>query len=109
MQNQLHEVQVSKKEAQDAASLGESMERLLKNRDFKRCIENGFFRDEPVRLAPLLAQPVTDQVKASINLRMASVGVVQQYIQTTLMNGSNAVQALADLDQAETEILAEGE
>jgi hypothetical protein len=49
----IKELETNIEQAKDSIELGLSLERLFSNRDFKRVILNGYFKDEAVRLVHL--------------------------------------------------------
>jgi len=54
-QQDIQEIEVNMRELQEMIDLGKSLERLLKNRDFKRVIEKEYLREEAIRLVQLKA------------------------------------------------------
>lgn len=55
-QTPLQEIQISIEGAKHLKQLGEALERLEKNKDFKLVVGNGYFENEALRLTGLLAE-----------------------------------------------------
>jgi hypothetical protein len=55
-EQQIQQVEVAIEDAKNHVAFGEAMSRLEKNRDFQLVIEQGFLRDEALRLVGLTAE-----------------------------------------------------
>ena len=102
-------IDIEIQEAKDALSMLEAVERLSKNRDFKRVIENGFFRDEASRVCLLKAdaQMANERSQGLLNNRLTGIGELHQYLRGLTTLGVMAQKALADAEQTRDEVLAE--
>ena len=57
MNQDIQQIQVSIDECKEKIALGECLKRLSKNRDFKKLIEQVYFKDEAHRLTMVKASP----------------------------------------------------
>lgn len=107
---ELQQIEINIKQAQKLVDLGESLERLSVNRDFKKVIAEGYFEQEAIRLVHLLSDPSmqTAEVKKSIDTQMNAIGSFKQYLQTLRFRASIAGKALVADEQTRDELLAEG-
>jgi len=110
MSNALHQIELSIEEARKLISLGDSLERLRSNRDFKKLINDGYFDQEAIRLVHLKSDPnmqSADSQKAIIS-QMDSIGSFKQFLQTVAFKSNMAAKAIEADEQTREELLAEG-
>ncbi len=109
MSEQVRNIDLEIEEAKSAISLMEAVERLSKNRDFKRVIENGFFRDEASRVALLKAdfQMSGENHQKVLNNRLTGIGECHQYLCNITTLGLMAQKALNEAEDVRDEVLAE--
>lgn len=89
-----------RKEYEEGLKLGESLERLMRNRDFKKVIQDGFLKDNAAR-----------SVKISTNIRMSleqreaalataqAAGYFEQYIESILQLHAKAKNEIKAIDE----------
>ena len=53
--NQVEEIELEINQAKEKVALKDSLEKLIKNRDFKKVITEGYFEQEAIRLVLLKA------------------------------------------------------
>lgn len=96
-------LELSIEEAQKAVKLGEHLDRLMKNRDFKALIEQNYFKDEAVRLVHLKGSPkmASEELQTFIDNCMIGISGLQQYFNTVR---HNAMQAEVGIEECEREI-----
>jgi len=72
----IQEIELSMSEAKAVVDLGKSVERLRKNRDFKKVIEETYLREEAVRLVHLKSSPAMQrpEVQAGIDSDIKAIG-----------------------------------
>jgi hypothetical protein len=97
------------RQAKVIVGVGESLERLRENRDFKTVILDGYFKDEAVRLVHLKASPnmQSPDMQKSIVAQMDAIGSLSQYFTAVFQQASIASKAIASDEEARDEILAE--
>lgn len=77
MGNAKNEVQTQLDQAYAQQKLGDALNRLHANPDFKLVILDGFLRDDPARLVRLLADPSTVTQEQRNTIQTALQGVAQ--------------------------------
>lgn len=108
--NEIHEIELNIKEAKKFVDLGKSLERLQSNRDFKKVVEEGFFKDEAVRLVHLKSSPAMQrpEQQAAIDAEIRAVGAFAQYLNLVFMKADHAAKAIEDNEAELDELRAEG-
>lgn len=99
-------IQANISRSKEILELNTSIERLFSNRDFKKVILEGYFRDEAVRLVHLKVDPSmqTPQAQASINFQIDAIGGLSEYFRNAAHNASVASKSIQS-DEAEIEVL----
>ena len=94
---QVAQVEQSIQQAKEDISLGDALGRLFANRDFKKVVLDGFFKEEAVRLVHLMADPnMQDPTKQeSIITQMRSIGSAREYLRTIEHKASMARKSIA--------------
>ena len=90
------EIEVTMKQAQDCIALSDSLERLHKNRDFKKVISECYFKEEPARLVGLKSDPnmqVAEHQEAIIK-DIDGIGALQQFFRAIFHRAEWAKQAI---------------
>jgi len=107
--DQLEQVEISIKEAKEKIALMDSVNRLLKNRDFKKVIDIGYLENESVRLVHLKADfnMQDDANRQYIERAIDSVGFFKTYLSTIYQQGNAALGALQGHEKTREEILAD--
>ena len=99
MQNE--EFNVHYEEVKEAVKRFEALQRLQKNKDFKFIINEGYLRDEAVRLVKMRADKsaiFNESIKNSIDNKIIGVGEFNEYLRTIHNIG---VTAIAELEAYE--------
>lgn len=80
-QDQIAAIDKNIQEAKVLIELGKSLDRLRLNKDFKTVIDQGYFKDEPVRLVSLLADPGSQRPEQQQDIRrqMDAISHLQAY------------------------------
>ena len=107
MTDQVREIELSIKQAKSIVALGNALERLRNNADFKLVISEGYFEKEAVRLVHLKADQnmQAPERQASILNQMDSIGNLNQYFQTVFHRAALAAKAI-DADEETLQDLA---
>ena len=97
-------------DAKKLADLGNSVERLFSNRDFKKVVMDGYLEKEAIRLVHLKAHPAMQSAEsqASIISQIDAIGTFTQFLGSTEQQGRLALKAIADGEQMREELIAEG-
>lgn len=64
----IQELDASIASAKETIELGTALERLFSNKDFKKVVLNGYFKDEAVRLVHLRGEPTNQSFEALSSL-----------------------------------------
>ena len=104
-------IEANIREAKKIVEVGESLERLRSNRDFKKVISEGYFEKEAIRLVHLKADPgmQSPEMQKSIVAQMDAIGSLSMYFNTVFAQASIAKKAIISDEQTRDEILGEGE
>lgn len=86
------------------AELADSLNRLKGNRDFRKLVLEGYFKDEAVRLVHLKADPAmaTPDRQASVVREIDAIGSFRGYLDLVARQGE---MARAAIEHAENEIV----
>lgn len=81
---QIREIELSMDAAKEKISLAESLDKLRKNRDFKKIIEEGYFKNEAVRLVHMKGYPSEqrDDLQQAIIRDIDAIGSLRSYLDT---------------------------
>lgn len=107
---ELQQLERSIKQTQKLVDLGDALERLRNNRDFKKIVIEGYFEQEAIRLVHLMSDPNMQSVESqqSIHNQMIAVGVFRDYLNTIDIQAQMAGRALIADEQTRDELLSEG-
>ena len=107
----IQEIQVDIDEAKLTIGLRDSLDRLGKNSDFDKIINNGYFKEEAYRLVHLKAAPAMQAPERQDALIKAidAIGSLQQHFHMIYVMGEQAENALQQADQALEEMAMEGD
>lgn len=108
-QSQLEQVELTIEAANKAIKLKKSLDRLIKNRDFRAIIDEGYLKDEAVRLVHLKADfnMASEDNQDFVNRGIDSIGSLRGYFSKILQQGAGAEAALQEHEKTRETILAE--
>ena len=108
-QAELQQLELNIKQAQKMADFGTALERLRSNRDFKKVIEEGYFKDEAIRLVHLMSDSnmQAPEIQTSIHKQMIAVGVFRDYLETLAIRADMARRSVEADEATRDEILAD--
>ena len=107
-EEQIQAIEISIEQSKVLIEYGNTLERLMKNPDFKEIILTGYFKEEPARLTELKASPhmAYEQHQEAIIRSLDGIGALQQYINTIRGAASEASMALEQGAEALVDIEA---
>ena len=107
--NELQQLEQNIKQSRKIAELGESLERLKANRDFKKVIVEGFFEQEAVRLVHLKADAnmQSSESQKTILMQIDAIGSLSAYFNALRIRANMAGNSIAADEQTREELLAE--
>ena len=109
LKEKIEEIELNIEQAKTIVALGNAMERLSNNRDFKKVIVEGFFEKEAIRLVHLKSDfnMQNPEAQASIASQMDSIGNLAQYFNKVINQGMLAEKAIQSDEETRDELLAE--
>jgi hypothetical protein len=95
--------------AKDAIELGNTVNRLKSNKDFKEVVMKGFFEQEAVRLVHLKGEPHMQEPDSqrSIISQMDAIASFSQYLNAIFGKARMAAASLANSEEVLAELLDE--
>lgn len=86
-EEEIQQVELTIEEARKILAIGEAIERLENNEDFKKIIFEGYFVDQAARYTGLLAEPALQAADKQANIIHCLRGIseLRQYLLTTKM------------------------
>lgn len=110
MSSEATEIQLNIDEARKMVENARALERLQSNPDFKRIFEEGYFREEAIRLVHLKsdAHMQSPEKQASILRDVDAIGSLIQYLNNIFHTGNMAQDAIAEGEQALDKLHSEG-
>lgn len=107
--NEAQVIEISIEEAKRKIALAESAERLIASPEFNDLIEEGFFKEETLRLAGLLSDPTIDETSRECCARdIHGAATLKRYLQKVMMLGNIAYRELQDHEETLDEIRESG-
>ena len=102
-----YQIEVTMEECKAQIAIGEALERMLQSPDFQLVIRTGYFRDEPARLALLMADPSCESpdTQARIMRELHATGSLHTYLNGLKHKASIAARTLAEHQEYEAEQL----
>ncbi|TXH13303.1 MAG: hypothetical protein E6R03_11530 [Hyphomicrobiaceae bacterium] len=99
------------REAKKIVDVGDSLERLRANRDFKRVILEGYFEQEAIRLVQLKADPNMQSLDSqkSIIAQIDAIGSLGQYFHAVYQKAQIARKAIVSDEETRDELLQDTE
>lgn len=107
--SQVVEIEKNIQQSRVIVDVGNSLERLQDNRDFRKVVMEGYFQREAIRLVHLKADPSmqTAAMQASIVSQMDAIGALNQYFETIFHQAALATKAIAADEETIAELAAE--
>lgn len=102
-----YQIEVTMEECKAQIAIGEALERMLQSPDFQLVIRTGYFRDEPARLALLMADPSCEspETQARIMRDLHATGSLHTYLNGLKHKASIAERTLVEHQEYEAEKL----
>ena len=106
---ELQQLERNIKHAQKTVDLGDALDRLRNNRDFKKVIGEAYFNEEAVRLVHLMsdANMQSPEIQHSIHKQMIAIGVFHDFLNTLATRADMARRSVAADEATRDELLAE--
>lgn len=106
---ELQQLDAHIKQAQKMVDLGNALERLRNNKDFKKVIAEGYFEHEAIRLVHLMSDGnmQAQEIQTSIHKQMIAVGMFRDYLETLATRADMARRSVEADEATRDEILSE--
>lgn len=110
-QEQIAPLEVSIEEAKNTVAMMDSARNLINNSDFKKVIDDNYFKGEASRLVLLKADPQMqgEEDQKDIMRALDAIGNFRQYLSTIFQLGRLAEKTIADAQKAINELESEAE
>lgn len=107
--NDIATIELTLSEAKKTAAIGTALERLLKNRDFKSLVLEGYLEQEAIRLVHAKAHPNLqgDGAQKDILVQIDAIGAFKDYLKVLEHKARMAVKAIEDSEESLEELRAE--
>ena len=107
---ELQQLESNIKLAQKIVDMGDALDRLRNNRDFKKVIGEGYFEQEAIRLVHLMSDSnmQSPEIQQAIHKQMIAVGMFREFLETLATRANMARRAVEADEATRDEILAEG-
>jgi hypothetical protein len=110
MSNQSKVIEEGIKAARKLVDLGDALERLKSNRDFRTIVMEGYFEQEAIRLVQAKSNPglQSAEMQKSILTQIDAIGNLNLYFSTIVQQAAMARKNI-EIDEAELEAIANEE
>lgn len=97
----LSQLEAGLNKAKEMVALGEAVQRLQKNRDFKKVILDTYFDSEPKRLTMLLGTPnIRAEMRPAIHESLQAIAELHSFLNTMLSEAERAKELVQDYEDA---------
>lgn len=104
----LAELQEQRKQCEDLVKMGEALQRLYKNRDFKQLIEVQYLREEAIRLVQAAGNPrLNNEQREMVQRDIYAISSFTQYLDSIALVAGEAVDKIKQIDEAIAESMGE--
>ena len=109
-EEQINQIEVNIESAKEAIACRDSLVKLTKNREFKKIIEDGYFKDEASRIVLVKADPALQSAEnqEQLDKQIIAIGELRQYFRMIFAVGAEAERSMTADEQTREELLAEG-
>ncbi len=102
--SKVEEIELSLEKAKELVERKRMAEKLASNREFKKLVLDGYFKDEAVRLVGLLGDPGAAPYREQIQLEMAGISMFQQFMRNVIRMGQIAESEMPEHEQLLDEV-----
>ena len=106
-EEELNQLDANIAEAKHFIEIKKSVEKLFRNREFKKVILEYYFKEEAARLVMAKSSNLNEEQKKLIDCMIYGIGALSNFFDSVHQRGIQAEQALQDDEDAKTEILQE--
>ena len=106
-EEELNQLDANIAEAKHFIDIKKSVEKLFRNREFKKVILEYYFKEEAARLVMAKSSNLNEEQKKLIDCMIYGIGALSNFFDSVHQRGIQAEQALREDEDAKTEILQE--
>ena len=106
-EEELNQLEANIAEAKHFIDIKKSVERLFRNRDFKKVILEYYFKEEAARLVMAKSSNLNEEQKKLIDCMIYGIGALSNFFDSVHQRGIQAEQAHQEDEDAKPEILQE--
>lgn len=108
-EQQIHEIEINIEQAKSFVGMGESLEKLFRNRDFKKIVMDGYFKDEAIRLVHLKGDPSMQkpELQEAILRDIDAISALHSYFQALQQRADHARYAIEEGEKEIEELRSE--
>ena len=107
--SEIQQIEATIEELQAKVDLADALDRLHKNRDFKKILLTGFFTDRAVELAKSASQASISETSAKIHSNaLIAISGVQGYFNAIYQEGAGAAQSIEEHNALISGVRADG-
>ena len=103
----IEEVELSRDHAKELIRKRDKALKLASNREFKELVLEGYFRDEPARLASAFNDPAMSTHREALLSQFKAIGQFEQYLRTIVIMGNAAASELVEHEELLDELREE--
>jgi hypothetical protein len=107
MQDDVEQIEISIAEAEKLVARRDMLNRLRKNPDFIAVFDEGYLKEEAVRLVSLLAEPAMAAHKSEVMTALEAISRFRQYLSAIFQMGNAAAREIAEGRETIADIHAE--
>lgn len=103
---QIQELEITMEQATAKVDTANSLDKLYKNRDFKKLVTEGYFEKEAIRLVHMKSNPrfANPEDQAMISSMIDGIGHFATYLRTISQHGQMAKDTILETEEALEEI-----
>lgn len=111
LENDISEVELTIKQAKDAIALKDAVVKLSNNREFRKIITEGYFKNEAARLTHLFSDPtiLLNNQQEMVRNDLLGIGGLERYLRVLVQQGNAAQDALMEQEETLDELRSEVE
>lgn len=100
LSDRIEQIEISIEEAKRLVQMKNDLDKLTRNREFKKIFLDGYFKDEAARLALLMNEPnLPTEQRVFVERDLMGPGAIQRYLRTMNQRGLMAEQELEGLQE----------
>ena len=106
--NEIQELELSIEDANKHVAMRDAALKLTSNRDFKKLVLEGYFKETAAQLVSLTADPALKDKRNEISEKILAISNFRLFLQETITLGNQAESAIREAQEALDEIREEG-